>query len=371
MTSAPLRILVVDDSAVVRRALSRILSQDPSIGMVETAVNGEIALRKIKRFDPDVVTMDVEMPGMDGITTLQHIMRDSPRPVIMLSGHTSEGAVKTIEALELGAMDFLQKPDGLGSAPIVDISGQLLEKIKSVAPTKDGLRRRIETLTRNRAILREAQRVREEDPHSGPTKWSKPPETGRTVKVVAIGASTGGTAAIRLVLEQLPESFPVGVVIVLHMPETFTAAFAQRLNELCKLEVKEAADGDLLRPGRALVAPGHSHMVVRHDAIADHVELNRDPPINGHRPSVDVLFFSVAEVFGAGGLGILLTGMGRDGATALGALRSVGGMTIAQDQQSSVVFGMPKAAIAEGAAELVRPLHEIPGVLLRLTAVGR
>jgi len=326
MTSSALRVLVVDDSAVVRRVLTRILSQDPSIGMVETAVNGEIALRKIKRFDPDVVTMDVEMPGMDGITTLQHIMRDSPRPVIMLSGHTSEGAVKTIEALEVGAMDFLQKPDGLGSAPIVDISGQLLEKIKAVAPAKDSLIRRIETLARNRAIIREAHRV-SDGPPAGPARWSKPPETkARTVKVVAIGASTGGTAAIRLILEQLPEPFPVGVVIVQHMPETFTAAFAQRLNELCKLEVKEAADGDLLRPGRALVAPGHSHMIVRHDAIADHVELNQDPPINGHRPSVDVLFFSVAEVFGAGGLGILLTGMGRDGATALGAIRSAGGM---------------------------------------------
>ncbi|MCC6525356.1 MAG: chemotaxis response regulator protein-glutamate methylesterase [Polyangiaceae bacterium] len=343
-----MRVLVVDDSAVVRRSLERILGEDPEIGRVDTAASGAIALRKLERFDPDLVTLDLEMPGLDGLATLRQLMQRAPRPVILLSAHSAAGAARTLEALEEGALDFVQKPGGLTSESIAQVAPVLVAKVKALARR----RRAAPTVARGK-VARLAM------PRSG------------QVDVVAIGASTGGTEALRAILGGLPADFPAGLVLVQHMPAGFTAAFARRLDELSALEVKEAAHRDLVRPGRALLAPGHSHMVVRREDGVGFVELDRRPAVGGHRPSVDVLFESTLEAYGARTLGVLLTGMGRDGARGLCAIRQAGGTTLAQDEASSVVFGMPKAAIQAGGAVHVLGLGDIAPALRRLVPSAR
>jgi two-component system chemotaxis response regulator CheB len=346
-------ILVVDDSPVVRQVLTRILSKDSRIGKVDTAPNGELALRKIAKLDPDVVTLDVEMPRMDGIAVLKRIMAETPRPVIMVSAVTRAGASKTVMALELGAVDFVAKPTTGLSRDIAMVSAELLEKVHAVAPLKAKWRRRSEA-------------ARNEAPRKLPGE--RPRACCRDI--VAIGASTGGTEAIRNVLAGLPADFPAGVVIVQHMPEGFTRSFADRLNELCLVSVKEAAHRDVVRPGRALLAPGHSHITVHRDELGLHyVELSRGPPVGGHRPSVDVLFDSVADAVGDRAIAVLLTGMGRDGAHGMRRVYERGGLTIAQDAESCVVFGMPKAAISEGSIDFVTPVGRIGRDLTDLVAV--
>ncbi len=344
MTRTPISVLVVDDSPVVRQVLSQLLTADPFIGEVDTAPSAGVALRKIRKRDPDVVTMDVEMPGTDGLAALEEIMATAPRPVIMVSAVTHEGAEKTLRALSIGAVDFIPKPGGPRSRDIAQIATELREKIRAVAPSKAKLARR--------------------RPRPGPGAEPKPPPAPRpAVKrvcrgrplphVVAVGASTGGTDAILQVLLRLPADFPVGVLVVQHMPEGFTRSFARRLDELCPLEVKEAANHDLVQPGRVLLAPGHSHMVLQRDDDMLFVELSRAPEVNGHRPSVDVLFDSVADVCQNRSVAVLLTGMGRDGASGMRRIHDAGALTMAQDQESCVVFGMPKVAIQEGSVDLV------------------
>ncbi len=342
-----IRVLVVDDSAVVRQVLRELLESDPAIAAVETASDGRTALRKAKRFAPDVITMDVEMPGLDGLATLERFMKERPRPVIMLSAYTSKGAHRTIRALELGAIDFIQKPAGGNSKTLPAVGHELLAKVKSVSRWKA-----LASGSRNPAAERRAP----PDPRrrAQPALRSSSPQA-----VVAIGASTGGTEAIREILIRLPSGFPGAIVITIHMPAGYTKAFADRLNELCDIDVKEGEHGDLLRPGRALVAPGHSHMVTRRDGDLHHTELNRQPEVNGHRPSVDVLFESAARAAGHRCVGVILTGMGRDGASGLMQIKDAGGVTIGQDESSSAVYGMPKAAADEGAVMRVGHLRDL------------
>ncbi len=337
-------VLVVDDSPVVRQVLSQMLAADAAFGDVTTAPSGALAMRKIHKLDPDVVTLDVEMPYQDGLTTLEQIMAESPRPVIMVSAHTQEGASKTIRALELGAVDFVSKPTGKLARHIAAIGEELKGKIKAVSQLKKKWQRR--------AARRPSKPIT-----AGGSRPDR--KTSGEVEIVAIGASTGGTDAIRRVLTSLPADFPAGLVVVQHMPAGFTASFAARLNELCALEVKEASNRDLIKPGRALLAPGHSHLIVRREELGAFVELSTAPEVSGHRPSVDVLFESVAEIYGAKAVGVLLTGMGRDGAMGMRQLHRRRAVTIAQNAESCVVFGMPKAAIEEGSASLVAPLSQI------------
>ena len=339
----PIRVLIVDDSPVVRQVLTRLLSADPAIGLVDTAPNASVALRKIAKLDPDVVTLDVQMPTTDGLTLLRQIMAERPRPVLMVSALTHEGAEQTLRALALGAVDFIPKPVGRLSRDIAQVGSELREKVVAVASLRHRLRRRSAQGEQANATVaagatgRQMRRLLGAQPK---------------VSIVAVGASTGGTEAIRRLLSRLPKNFPAAVVVVQHMPAGFSLSYSKRLHEQCQIEVKEAAHRDLIVPGRALLAPGHSHMRVCRGDEADFVELEQGPEVGGHRPAVDVLFDSLIP-WGASTLGILLTGMGRDGASGLGRLRQAGAVTCAQDEESCVVYGMPRAALREDAVDLI------------------
>jgi two-component system chemotaxis response regulator CheB len=335
------RVLVVDDSALMRKLIPLILERDPDIEVVGTAMDGAFALRKIAELQPDVVTLDLEMPRMDGIETLRMIMRSAPLPVIVFSTHSKEGAYSTFKALALGAIDFVAKPRDAAAGHLDPIAYQLIEKIK-VAKRAGGPKK--------------LPRFEMEAPPP-PKKHARvavPPS-----RVIAIGISTGGPNALQFLLSQLPADMPATFVVVQHMPEGFTDMFARRLDECCALEVQEAKSGDLLLAGRVLVCPGNRHMMVRRMPRGDMVVLSDGSPINGHRPSVDVLFHSVAQEFGLTAVGILMTGMGEDGAEGLGAIQSAGGMTIAQSEDTCVVGGMPRAAIVKGFANKVVPLEHL------------
>jgi two-component system, chemotaxis family, protein-glutamate methylesterase/glutaminase len=354
MANDGLRVLVVDDSPVMRLAVRDILLADPRIGRVELAADGSTALAKLEPFDPDVVTLDVEMPGMDGLSVLRQLMKRCPRPVLMLSAHTFAGADKTIRALEWGAVDVVQKPSG--TTKLEDMAAELRSKVVAIAE-----RRRQRRLPWRgwSAASAGADRGRPSPRAPRPLLSHRP----RLTDLVAIGASTGGTEALHFLLSSLPADFPAPLVVVQHMPESFTGAFAQRLDELCPLEVKESASRDLLVPGRAVVAHGDRHMVVVMEGGAGLV-CNRDfAKVNHQRPSVDVLFESIAALPSVRAIGVLLTGMGRDGAEGLLAMRKAGALTIAQDEASCVVYGMPKAAVELGAALCVSDLRAIPGIL--------
>lgn len=342
MANKGIKVLVVDDSPVVRQVLSRIVVKDSRVVQVDTAPSGSLALRKIAKLDPDVVTLDVEMPHMDGIAVLKRIMEETPRPVIMVSAVTQAGASKTVMALELGAVDFVAKPTTGLSRDIAIVGAELLDKIAAVSHLKTRWRRREQASAGER-----------------PQTLGPDASAASCRDIVAIGASTGGTEAIRAVLSGLPADFPASVVVVQHMPAGFTRSFAERLNELCPISVKEAAHRDMLHPGRALLAPGHSHMTVHRDEIGEFIELSKAPPVGGHRPSVDVLFDSVADAYGDRAVAVLLTGMGRDGAAGMRRVHEHGGLTIAQDEETCVVFGMPKAAVLEGSVDFVTPVHRI------------
>ena len=337
------RVLVVDDSALMRKLIPQILASDQSIQVVGTAMDGNFGLKKIEELKPQVVTLDLEMPGMGGIDTLKEIMRHHRVPVIVVSSHSTEGASITLKALSLGAFDFVAKPRDV-SARMPEIANELIAKIKAAAESK-GVRV---------VPIAGASRRAEKAVQSG----KKAP-----TRVVAIGVSTGGPHALQYVLSQLPGDFPGTILIVQHMPEGFTDMFARRLDEICAIQVKQAQSGDLLQAGRALLCPGNRHLKVKRLPLGDVAILGDDARVNGHRPSVDVLFKSVAEEFGSQGLAILMTGMGEDGAEGMGAVKAAGGMTIAQGEDSCVVFGMPKAAIDRGYAVRVVNLDAMANTL--------
>jgi two-component system chemotaxis response regulator CheB len=345
--SARIRVLVVDDSALMRKLIPAALARDPSIEVVGTAMDGSFALKKIEELHPDVVTLDLEMPRMDGMETLRLIMRRAPMPVVLFSTHSKEGGYATLKALALGAIDFVQKPQDAAAGYLDSIADELIEKIK-VAKRAAG--RKLPAAV-----------VSDDPPKSKKKKCSPIPPN----RIIAIGISTGGPNALQYVLSQVPADFPASILIVQHMPEGFTEMFARRLNECCALEVQEARSGDLLVGGRVLICPGNRHIMVRHMSRGDMAVLSDGPPVNGHRPSADVLFHSVAQQFGPTAVGLLMTGMGEDGAEGLGAIQAAGGVTLAQSEDTCVVSGMPRAAISKGYADKVIPLEGIAAFLVQ------
>lgn len=339
--AAPIHVLVVDDSAVVREVLSDLLSQDPAF-TVATASDPLIAMAKMRIQRPRVIVLDLELPRMDGLTFLRKLMAEDPIPVVVCSSQTQPGSDGALRALEEGAVDVIAKAR-LGVRDFLrEASDRLLDAVRSAAGARVAGGRR---------------------PPVVPYQGAKPLLTVTTDKVLALGASTGGTEALREILQVLPPSAP-GVVIVQHMPEGFTNAFARRLNSLCRIEVKEAVDGDRVLEGRALIGPGNRHTALRRSGGHYVVEVKDGPLVSRHRPSVDVLFESVAAEAGPNAVGAILTGMGSDGAQGLLAMRNKGARTLAQDEASCVVFGMPAVAIARGAVDRVVPLERMAEVLL-------
>ena len=360
MAKRVLSVLVVDDSAVVRQAATAILSQDPGI-VVTVAADPYIALEKMGRSRPDVILLDLEMPRMDGLTFLRKIMTEDPIPVVVCSGLAARGTAIAIRALEEGAVEVIAKPQ-LGVRDFLhDSAAALIEVIREAAEVR--VRRREVAAP---VLPRHSADVVLPPAPSTPQRRRTDRRPGQTDVVVAIGASTGGTEALRTILTAMPEASP-GIVIVQHMPERFTAAFAQRLDQLCRIEVKEAAPGDRVQQGRALIAPGNHHLMLRRHGAHYEVELADGPRVSRHRPSVDVLFRSVAQTAGAHAMGVLLTGMGDDGATGLLEMKRAGAATVAQDERTSVVFGMPKEAIERGAADQVLPLSSVAAAILSAT----
>jgi two-component system chemotaxis response regulator CheB len=343
MNSPSVRVLVVDDSALMRKLIPQILETDKTIQVVGTAMDGNFGLKKIEELKPQVVTLDLDMPGMGGLDMLKEIMRRHRVPVIVVSSHSTEGATVTLKALALGAFDFVAKPTDV-SARMPEIARELISKIKAAA----------------------SSRGVQLAPFPGTVRLSdKTPLDSRKqpTRIVAIGISTGGPQALQYLLAQLPGDFPGSIVVVQHMPEGFTEMFARRLDESCSVGVKEAQSGDLLLAGRVLICPGSRHIKVKKLALGNVVVLSDEPKVNGHRPSVDVLFKTVAEEFGEKALAVLMTGMGDDGAQGLGLIKAAGGMTIAQSEESCVVFGMPKAAIERGFATRVVALEAMANTL--------
>ncbi|HPA44289.1 MAG TPA: chemotaxis response regulator protein-glutamate methylesterase [bacterium] len=358
-TKNKIRVLVVDDSALVRKILSDLLQQDPMIEVVGTASDGTFALRKVEALKPDVVTLDVEMPQKGGLELLPELMSVYPVPVIMVSGVTERGAVATIKALELGAVDFVTKPSASVTEGMPTIAATLIEKIKAVAGAN--IRRRL--LTKPASFIPPPRIT------IPPLPKGSIPRTRSGGLVIGMGASTGGTEALKDVLVALPKELPP-IMVVQHMPEGFTRAFANRLNGLCELTVKEAEDHEPLESGKALIAPGHSHMLIQPTGMGYIAVLSQSEPVMRHRPSVDVLFHSLAREIGPNALGVIMTGMGADGARGLTQMRETGSRTIAQNEQTCVVFGMPKEAIEMGGAEQVLPLQDIPKAIVNLVRNG-
>jgi len=324
-----IRVLVVDDSALMRKMIPQILSSDPGIEVVGTAMDGLFALKKMKELRPDVVTLDVSMPRMDGIETLRHIVEDFGTPAIIVSSLAQRDTELTFQALEIGAFDFVTKPQDAISVHITEIGEELTAKVKAAHENP---------LARLRMVRSRPCPLPEK-------KQARPAGVKSVDRLLAIGISTGGPNALSYLLPQIPKDFPAGILIVQHMPAGFTEMFASRLNTACEIEVKEAKDGDLVLPGRALIAPGNRHLKIKRMALGTIAVLSDAPPVSGHRPSADVLFRSVAAEYGQRVTALIMTGMGSDGAEGIGEIRARGGMTVAQDEESCIVFGMPKVAI--------------------------
>jgi len=352
-----IKVLIVDDSALMRALLTEIINGAPDLNVVGSAPDPIAAREMIKTLNPDVLTLDVEMPRMDGLEFLDRLMRLRPMPVVMISSLTERGSEVTLQALELGAVDFLTKPRAENVSLLQGYAEEIRDKIRGAAGA------------RPKAAARPAAAV-----SPAPTFASTGGAFSSRLlaeKVIAIGASTGGTEAIKDVLINLPAEMPP-IVMVQHMPETFTPSFAKRLDNLSQLTVIEAQGGERLQPGTAYLAPGHSHMLIKKSGNGYVLELSQSEPVNRHRPAADVLFRSVAEQVRNNALGMILTGMGKDGALGLLAMREAGAWTIGQDQASCVVYGMPREAALVGALEEVAALHDIPGKLLsKLRALDR
>lgn len=344
-------VLVVDDSPLVRKIAADIIDSGTGMEVIATAPSAEIAMRKMVKFNPDVVTMDIEMPGMGGIAAISEIMATRPTPIIVLSAFAKRGAELTMQALDLGAVDFIPKPTSSLSGGITDIARELIEKVKEAS--------KIQVKKIEKPVNENEQT--ESEPEADHEVKEKSFKKSGIFDLVSIGTSTGGPVALRTVLTQLSANFPVGVVIVQHMPPVFTNAFANRLNTLCKIKVKEAEDGDFIMPGRALIAPGDFHMTVTKFNTKPKVILQKWKPVSGHRPSVDVLISSVAREYGNKAIGVIMTGMGKDGADGMSELKKNGGYVIAQDEGSSIIYGMNREVIRNGDADEVVPVNNIPG----------
>lgn len=349
------RVLVVDDSALIRSLMTEIINAEEDMEVVGVAIDPYAAREQIKKLDPDVVTLDVELPRMNGIEFLERLMRLRPTPVVMVSSLTAAGTSTTLRALELGAVDFVLKPaidveDGLH-----DLAADLTDKIRTAAVAR--VRRYVDP-PRQRAPA-------EALPVSRPTVGPRTDET-----IIVIGASTGGTEALRELLECIPRTAPP-ILVTQHMPPGFTKSFAERLDRTCQINVCEATAGQRLLSGNAYIAPGSAHLLVARRGSVGYTELSDGPPVNRHRPSVDVLFASAAATYGRRALGVILTGMGRDGAVGLAEMHAAGSFTIAQDEASCIVFGMPKAAIECGGVSKIAPLRSIAGLIMQHVGVAR
>jgi two-component system chemotaxis response regulator CheB len=339
---ARIKVLVVDDSALMRKMIPLILSSDRDIEVIGTAMDGDFALKKIADLRPDVVTLDVDMPRMDGLTALRTIVKDFGVPVILVSSLTKEGAGTTLKGLEIGAFDFVSKPGEAISVHIAEISKELVAKIKAASRCsrprfKEPMPEKVSVGQRNTVL------------HGD----------GRSEGVVAIGISTGGPQALTEILPLLPRDFPAGVLVVQHMPEGFTELFARRLDTLCNVEVREATNGEAVCPGKILIAPGGRHLKVKKTPFGLISVLSQSPEVSGHRPSATVLFTSVAEEAGDSAVGVIMTGMGEDGVEGLRKIREKGGTTIAQNEETSVIYGMPRVAVENGYVDRVVGLDEI------------
>ena len=349
-----IRVLIVDDSALVRQTLTDILSSDPGIDVMGTASDPFVAAERIREEVPDVLTLDIEMPRMDGLTFLRKLMAQHPIPVVICSSLAAEGAQSTLHALELGAVEIITKPR-LGTRHFLEESRvRLCQAVKAAAAAKVRARS---------AVLQPEPKLTADAILARPTNAML--ET--TEKVVVIGASTGGTEALRSLLEVLPPDAP-GIVIVQHMPELFTRAFANRLDGLCRISVKEAEPNDTVLRGRALIAPGNHHLLLKRSGARYYVDIKEGPLVSRHRPSVDVLFRSAARYAGRNAVAAILTGMGDDGANGMLEMKQAGAITIAQDEATCIVFGMPNEAIKRGAVDRILPLQQIAGAILTAAA---
>ncbi|MDH2299068.1 chemotaxis response regulator protein-glutamate methylesterase [Cobetia sp. 29-18-1] len=384
-----IRVLCVDDSALIRELMAEIINAQPDMQVVATAPDPLVARDLIKRHEPDVLTLDVEMPRMDGLDFLERLMRLRPMPVVMVSSLTERGGEITLRALELGAVDFVSKPRLGIRGGMLEYAETIADKIRAAArarvrsagragtsPSAGGAQ--AASVLSHSALSHPYQSSLADRSVAAPVSQDTvPPVTAAasrwpllsSEKLIAVGASTGGTEAIRAVLQSLPADAPA-ILVTQHMPPGFTRSFAERLNGLCRIAVKEAVHGERILPGHAYIAPGDAHLTLSRSGANYVVTLDQRPPVNRHRPSVDVLFDSVARVAGRNAVGVILTGMGRDGARGLLQMRQAGAHTIAQDEQSCVVYGMPREAVELGAAESVLPLSRISGQLLHLVQLA-
>ena len=358
----PIRVLVVDDSPFMRKALERML-QAPDIEVVGSARDGLDALEKISALNPDIVTLDIEMPRLDGLGCLKRIMAEMPRAVLMVSSLTQEGAAATLEALALGALDFIPKETSLASASILQIQQDLQEKVRKLA--------RSPRFRKPRAPLPSGQPVSIPAPTGQPAAPHPAAQAvarlgtlaGPRAELLAIGCSTGGPKALQDLLPALPKSLPVPCLIVQHMPGTFTKAFAERLNGICQVEVREATHGETALPGCVYIAPGGLHMLYRQRGSTGTIELSAEPSTSLHRPSVDVMFQSIADNSSRQVLAMILTGMGSDGTRGMVSLKAKGAHTLAEAEESCIVYGMPRAAFERGCVDQVAPLQDMAGIL--------
>lgn len=349
-------MLVADDSAFMRTAISRMIQSDPDLHVIATASDGSETLQKIQEFDPDVVTLDIEMPKLDGLGVLRRLMADHPIPVIVLSALTQEGAEATLAALDLGAFDCIPKAFSDAALDILKIQDELVSKIKAAAVS------RLPPPQRPPALAVELS----------PVRAHLIPRHGPSPAVVAIGTSTGGPKALQEILPKIPADIPAGFIIVQHMPRGFTAPFAQRLESLSQITVREATDGEAIRPGLALLAPATWHMTVfKRSATEWGVRLSKSPENTLHRPSVDVMMLSAAEVCGSHVMGVILTGMGNDGAQGMKAIAEKGGLTVGQDEATCAVYGMPRVCAELGVLNRVVPLSQIPDEIIHATFAVR
>jgi len=352
----PISVVVIDDSALIRKLLTEIINGQPGFKVVGAAPDPIVAREMIRSLNPDVITLDVEMPRMDGLDFLERLMRLRPMPVLMISTLTERGSEVTLRALELGAVDFITKPKLDIASGMTEYAEQIGEKLRIAAHAR----------IRRRPVAGEVAPRLSADAVL-PALHNR---IASTEKLIIIGASTGGTEAIKDVLTRMPPDCP-GILVTQHMPEAFTKSFADRLNNLCRIEVREAKDGDRVLPGHAYIAPGHSHLLLKRSGANYVTELSDAPPVNRHRPSVDVLFRSAANFAGRNAIGVILTGMGKDGAAGMLEMKQAGAFNFAQDEASCVVYGMPKEAVAVGAVDDIVPLHDIARrVLAHLTTMG-
>ena len=373
---AKIKVLIIDDSALIRQMLTKIFDTTDDIEVVGTAADPYIAREKIKKLNPDVLTLDVEMPRMDGLAFLSNLMRLRPMPVVMISALTQKGADITLQALEYGAVDFITKPQLDISQTFDNYSSEIVAKIRIAAraqirPLSDNSFASVKTVKDKT----EKNLLIELSAHKIPPKYSADVILGSsttphkhfktTDKIIAIGASTGGTEAIKMVLKYMPASSP-GIVISQHIPAAFSYSFAMRMNQISAMTVSEAEDGKAILPGHVYIAPGNQHLLVERDGARYVSRLHEGNPVNRHRPSVDVLFRSMAQNVGPNGIGVILTGMGDDGARGMKEMHEAGAVTVAQDEYSSVVWGMPGEAVKHGGVDFILPLHEIASKLISL-----